>query len=40
MFVRFNVRVKYGNLVKNYEDNEVRDLLMIGSRVDNLQKAT
>jgi len=40
MFVKFNVRVKCENLVKNCKDSEVCDLLTIGSRVDNLQKAT
>ena len=36
MFVGFNVRVKCESLVKNCEDSEVRDLLVIDSQVDNL----
>ena len=40
MFVGFNVRVEYKSLVKNCEDREVRDLLAIDSRVDNLRKVT
>ena len=35
MFVGFNVRVKCESLVKNCEDNGVRDLLAIDLQVDN-----
>ena len=30
MFIRFNVRVEYESFVKNCEDGEVSDLLVIG----------
>ena len=40
MFVGFNVRIECESLVKNCEDNEIRDLLAIDSRVDKLQKVT
>ena len=35
MFVGFNVKVECESLMKNYEDNEVRDLLTTDSWVDN-----
>ena len=40
MFVGFNVRIECESLVKNCEDNEIRDLLATDSRVDKLQKVT
>ena len=40
MFVGFNVRIECESLVKNCEDNEIRDLLVTDSRVDKLQKVT
>ena len=40
MFVGFNVRVERESLVKNYEDSEVRDLLVSGRAVKGHVRST